>query len=205
MAGTLPSSVLSGRICLDTLYSLSDIHSRSGTLMSETLLHSGAAEDTPSAVPAGSSATHLDNPMVLRMVDWRGCAALEYVPGRNGGQATFIGRRIPAQTLVSWLATGGTVETFPEAFRVDMGSVRAVHEYMTSGPPVGTVDLTGCRFVELTCLSDVPGYVIVGPPPPPLLMFAGTLAPCRSVVRLPEGRENSPGVQRHIRRGLRTR
>ena len=121
--------------------------------MSETLLHSGAmsgaAEDTPSALPAGSSAKRQDNPMVLRMVDWRGCPALEYVPGRKGGQATFIGRRIPAQTLADWLTTGGTLETFPNAFRVDMGSVRAVHEYMTSGPPVGTVDLTGCCSVEL--------------------------------------------------------
>ncbi len=142
--------------------------------MSETLLHSdamsGAAENTPS----GSSATHLDNPMVLRMVDWRDCPALEYVPGRKGGQATFIGRRIPAQTLADWLATGGTLETFPDAFRVDMGSVRAVHEYMTNGPPVGTVDLTGCRFVELTCMSDLPGVHFVGPPPPPWPTFAGT-------------------------------
>ena len=146
--------------------------------MSDTLLHSGttsgAAEDTPSELPAGSWAERHDDPMVLRMVDWRGCAALEYVPGRKGGQATFIGRRIPAQTLADWLATGGTLETFPDAFRVDMGSVRAVHEYMTSGPPVGTVDLTGCRFVELTCMSNVPGVHFVGPPPPPLPTFAGT-------------------------------
>ena len=147
--------------------------------MGETLLRrgdmSGAAEDTPPVLPAGSWATHLDNPMVLRMVDWRGCSALEYVPGRKGGQATFIGRRVPAQALADWLSTGGTLEAFSDAFGIDMGSVRAVHEYMTDSPPVGTVDLTGCRFVELTFLSDVPGYLIVGPPPPPLPTFAGTL------------------------------
>ena len=142
--------------------------------------------------------------MVLRMVDWRGCPALEYVPGRNGGQATFIGRRIPAPTLASWLTTGGTLETFSDAFGIDMGSVRAVHEYMTNGPPVGTVDLTGRRFVELTFLSDVPGYLIVGPPPTAAAHVRGHPGPCRSVVRLLESRENSPRVQRHIRRGLRT-
>ena len=33
-------------------------------------------------------------------------------PGRNGGQATFIGRRVPAQALADWLSTGGTLEAF---------------------------------------------------------------------------------------------
>ena len=51
--------------------------------------------------------------MILRMVDWRDCSALEHVPGRNSGQATFIGRRIPAQTLADRLPAGGTLETFP--------------------------------------------------------------------------------------------
>ena len=88
--------------------------------------------------------------MILRMVDWRGCFGLEYVPGRKGGQATFIGRRIPAQALADWLSTGGTLETFSDTFGIDMGSVRAVYEYMTDSLPVGTVDLTGCRSVELT-------------------------------------------------------
>ncbi len=147
--------------------------------MSDTLLHSGttsgAAEDTPSELPAGSWAERHDDPMVLRMVDWRGCAALEYVPGRKGGQATFIGRRIPADTLVDWLTTGGgTLDTFPDAHLIDTEPVRAVYDYMTSGPPVDTVDLTGCPFVELTCVTDVPGVHFVGFTPPPWPTFAGT-------------------------------
>ena len=122
--------------------------------MGETLLRrgdmSGAAEDTPPVLPVGSWAKRRDNPMVLRMVDWRDCPALEYVPGRKGGQATFIGRRVPAQALADWLSTGRTLEAFSDTFGIDMGSVRAVHEYMTDSPPVGTVDLTGCCSVELT-------------------------------------------------------
>ena len=97
--------------------------------------------------------------MILRMVDWRDCPALEYVPGRNSGQATFIGRRIPAETLPDWLTTGGTLETFSDTFGIDMDSVRAVHEYMTDNPPVDTVDLTGCRSVELTPLGMRPHRV----------------------------------------------
>lgn len=31
-----------------------------------------------------------------------------------------------------------------------MGSVRAVHEYMTNRPPMDTVDVTGCRSVVPT-------------------------------------------------------
>lgn len=122
--------------------------------MGETLLYRGdtseASDETLPVLPAGSWAKRRDNPMVLRMVDWRTCSGLEYVPGRNGGQATFIGRRIPAQALADWLSTGCTPEAFSDTFGIDMGSVRAVYEYMTDSPPVGTVDLTGCRSVELT-------------------------------------------------------
>ena len=111
---------------------------------------SGTAEETLPALPPGQWARRRDDPMILRMVDWRGCFGLEYVPGRKGGQATFIGRRIPAQTLADWLTTGGTLETFSDTFGIDMDSVRAVYEFMTDNLPVGTVDLTGCRSVELT-------------------------------------------------------
>ena len=87
--------------------------------------------------------------MILRIVDYRDCSPLEYVPGRNSGTATFIGRRIPVQTLADWLSTGQTLEAFSDTFGIDIGDVRAVHEYMTDSPPVGTVDLTGCGAVEL--------------------------------------------------------
>ena len=122
--------------------------------MGDTLLYrggkSGAAEETLPALPPGQWAKRHDDPMILRMVDWRGCFGLEYVPGRKGGQATFIGRRIPAQTLADWLTTGGTLETFSDTFGIDMDSVRAVYDFMTDNLPTDTVDLTGCCSVELT-------------------------------------------------------
>ena len=96
-----------------------------------------------------AAAEESDDPMVLRMADWRGCSALEYVPGRNGGQATFIGRRITAATLAEYLYAGYTLERFCEGLGVDMSSVRAVYDFMVDGPPVDTVDLTGCPSVEL--------------------------------------------------------
>ena len=140
--------------------------------MGDTLLYrgdkSGAAEETLPALPPGEWAKRRDDPMILRMVDWRDCPALEYVPGRNSGQATFIGRRIPAETLPDWLSTGGTLETFSDTFGIDMDSVRAVYEFMTDSLPVDTVDLTGCRSVELTPRGmrphRVPAFVDTGLP-----------------------------------------
>ena len=140
--------------------------------MGDTLLYrgdkSGTAEETLPALPPDEWAKRHDDPMILRMVDWRDCSALEYVPGRNSGQATFIGRRIPVDTLADWLTTGGTLETFSDTFGIDMDSVRAVHEYMTDNPPVDTVDLTGCCSVELTPLGmrphRVPTFVGTGLP-----------------------------------------
>ena len=85
-----------------------------------------------------------------------------------------------------------------------MGSVRAVHEYMTDSPTGGhgrpdRLPLRGTHLPERRARRTTSW----DHPPPPLPTFAGTLRPCRSVVRLPESRENSPRVQRHIRRGLR--
>ena len=83
------------------------------------------------------------------MVDWRDCPGLEYVPGRKGGQATFIGRRIPARALADWLSTGRTLEDFSDTFKINIGTVNAVYRYMTDDLPVGTVDLAGCASVEI--------------------------------------------------------
>ena len=53
-----------------------------------------------------------DNPMILRMIDWSGCSAVEYVPGRVGSHPSFVGRRIAAQGLLDWISDGGTGEGF---------------------------------------------------------------------------------------------
>lgn len=87
--------------------------------------------------------------MILRMIDWRGCSAVEYVPGRKGGQPTFLGRRIPAQALADWLSTGQTLEPFSETFQIDKASVMEAYRHMSNEPPVGTVDLTDCPSAHL--------------------------------------------------------
>lgn len=90
-----------------------------------------------------------NNPMILRMIDWRGCSDVEYVPGRKSGKPTFIGRRIPAEGLADWLATGQTLEEFSEVFKINLDSVMAASRYLTENPPVVTVDLTDCPAVQL--------------------------------------------------------
>ena len=166
----LRDAVLSGADLRDAVLTGADL---TGANLEDAILGE-AAEETLSALPYGPWLTRQDNPMILRMVDWRGCSALEYVPGRNGGKATFIGRRIPAQTLVDWLTSGdGTLEDFPYAFGVDIRDVIAVYEYMLDSPPVGTVDLTGCCSVELTPQRGDSYPVFVGTrfPVEPLFYF----------------------------------
>ncbi|MYD41362.1 MAG: DUF433 domain-containing protein [Acidimicrobiia bacterium] len=89
------------------------------------------------------------SPMILTMIDWRGCSAVEYVPGRKSGSPTFIGRRVPVQGLTDWLRTGRTLETFSETFQISMDAVTDAYLYMTDNPPVETVDLADCPAVQL--------------------------------------------------------
>lgn len=105
--------------------------------------------DMTASDPDGSPEDPRNNPMILRMIDWRGCSAVEYVPGRKGGQATFRGRRITAQSLADWLSTGQTLEAFSDTFEIDKASVMEAYRHMSNEPPVGTVDLTDCPSVQL--------------------------------------------------------
>ncbi len=105
--------------------------------------------ETTALFGPGSSLAEHQNPMVLRMIDWRGCSAVEYVPGRKSGQPTFIGRRIPVQGLIDWLATGKSLEGFSETFRVNMDAVKTASCYLNDNPPVGTVDLSDCPAVQI--------------------------------------------------------
>ena len=107
------------------------------------------AETSALFSPGNSPAEHQNNPMVLKMIDWRGCSAVEYVPGRKSGKPTFIGRRIPVQALIDWLATGQSLEGFSETFRVNMDVVKTALCYLNDKPPVGTVDLSDCPAVQL--------------------------------------------------------
>lgn len=98
-----------------------------------------------------------DNPMILRMVDWRGCSAVEYVPGRVGSHPSFNGRRIAVQGLVDWIATGRTGEEFADALRIETDSVMAAFRYLNDDPPVEVVDLTSCPTVQLN-YRNVPSF-----------------------------------------------
>ena len=95
--------------------------------------------------------------MILRMIDWRGCPAVEYVPGRVGSHPSFKGRRIAVQGLVDWLATGQSPEGFSETFRVDMDSVMTAVLYLNDDPPVEIVDLTDCSAAHLN-YRNVPAF-----------------------------------------------
>ena len=144
----------------------------------------GSTTTAPADIARPSDESQND-PMILRMVDWRGCSAVEYVPGRKGGQATFIGHRIPAQALADYLDAGYTLETFVDGFLLDMASVRAVYDFMVNDPPVSTVDLTGCASVELRPLGgalhswETPVFVGAGFPVEPLFDFMKAGRPAR--------------------------
>ena len=88
-----------------------------------------------------------NDPMVLRMIDWRGCSAVEYVPGRVGSHPSFIGRRIAVQGLVDWIEEGRSWEGFAEAFQIEADAVREAVRYLNNDQPVDIVDLTDCPAV----------------------------------------------------------
>ena len=89
-----------------------------------------------------------DQAMVLRMIDWRGCSVVEYVPERVSGQPSFLNRRIQLPLLVGWLNAGSSVEDFARAFRVDMDTLMVAVRYLQNSPPVHVVDLAVCPVVE---------------------------------------------------------
>ena len=85
-----------------------------------------------------------NDPMILRMIDWRGCSAVEYVPGRVGSHPSFIGRRISVQGLVDWIEAGRSWEGFAETFQIEPDAVKEAVRYLNNDPPVDIVDLTDC-------------------------------------------------------------
>ena len=90
-----------------------------------------------------------DSPMVLEMIDWRGCPAVEYVPERVSSDPSFINRRIKVSHLVEWVNNGRTVEEFADSLRIDVDLLRVAARYLNNDPPVEVVDLTGCDGLGL--------------------------------------------------------
>ena len=85
MAGTLHSSIL--RVELPrwrALYRIRKVGRARGDM-------SGAAESTLPALPADAWAKRRDNPMILRLVDWRDCSALEHFPGGTADRQPLSG------------------------------------------------------------------------------------------------------------------
>ena len=107
------------------------------------------ATTAPSAHTAGPSYESQNDPMILRMIDWRGCSAIEYVPGRNAGYPTFVGRRIPVRFLVERLENGGSPEEYAADLHIAVDAVMAAVRYLRDDPPVEVVDLNGCPGVWL--------------------------------------------------------
>ena len=105
--------------------------------------HAGAMSGTPT-----SSGTH-NQPMLLEMIDWRGCPVVEYVPGRVSGKPSFLNCRMQVSLLVDWVNTGHSAAQFAEDFHMDIDQLMVAVEYLRGDPPVQVVDLTGCPVVEL--------------------------------------------------------
>ena len=100
--------------------------------------HAGAMSGNPT-----SSGIH-DQPMLLEMIDWRGCPVVEYVPGRVSGKPSFLNCRMQVSLLVDWVNAGHGASQFAEDFHMDIDQLMVAVEYLRGDPPVQVVDLTGC-------------------------------------------------------------
>ena len=68
--------------------------------------------------------------MLLTMLDWTQCAAVERVPGKVSGAWVFKGTRVPVRALFENLEGGATVNEFLEWFPgVSRQQVEAVLEH----------------------------------------------------------------------------
>lgn len=112
-----------------------------------------------------------NNTMILRMIDWRACPVIEYVPGRVSGRPSFVGRRIQVDLLVRWLEAGNSLEEFSQTFHVDMGILMAAVRYLRDDPPVDVVDLAGCAVVEPDRSDGTPSFRGTGIPVRALFNF----------------------------------
>ena len=89
------------------------------------------------------------SPMVLEMIDWRGCPVVEYVPERMSGDPSFVNCRVKVSQLVDWVNRGYSVDEFANTYYMDVDLLRVAVRYLRDSPPVEIVDLAGCPGVEL--------------------------------------------------------
>ena len=87
-------------------------------------------------------------PMVLKMIDWRGCPVVEYAPDRVSGRPSFLDMRMPVDILADWTASGHDVDEFEESYQVGKHNIRVALQYLQNDPPVHVVDLTECSAAE---------------------------------------------------------
>ena len=87
--------------------------------------------------------------VVLDMIDWRDCPAVEYMPGRVSGKPTFARTRMPVNMFVEWIADGRSIEEFEDGYRVGLEPLQTVADFVHNGPPRHRVDLTGCEHVAV--------------------------------------------------------
>ena len=85
--------------------------------------------------------------VVLDMIDWRDCPAVEYVPGRVSGQPSFVRLRLQVSIFVDWIAAGHSIEEFEDGFHVGLEHLQTVADYLRNDPPRHRVDLTGCAHI----------------------------------------------------------
>ena len=88
------------------------------------------------------------DPLVLLMIDWRGCPVVEYVPDKVSGKPSFAGLRLPVGIFVDWVTGGHSIEDFEDGYRVGLNKLRVAAEYLNSDPPVQVADLRKCPEVE---------------------------------------------------------
>ena len=101
------------------------------------------------------------SPMVLEMIDWRGCPVVEYVPERMSGDPSFVNCRVQVSQLVDWVNRGYSVDEFANTYYMDVDLLRVAVRYLRDSPPVEIVDLAGCPGVELNRWGE-PSFAVSG-------------------------------------------
>ncbi len=63
-------------------------------------------------------------------MNWDGCALVEKVEGRRGGQPTVVGTRIPPETFLEWTEDGFSVDEIRQNFpSVSVEQIQGVLEF----------------------------------------------------------------------------
>jgi uncharacterized protein (DUF433 family) len=73
------------------------------------------------------------NDLIMALLDWSKCSAVESVHGKMSGAWLLNGTRMPVATILENLESGMTIDELLEQFAVTREQVKAVVEFAAEG------------------------------------------------------------------------